>query len=352
MNYNFFKHIIFKLNPELMHDFSIDLLSNYPSQIASLFSQTKVDLKYSLRLNCGLEIPFPVGLAAGLDKNAAAINFFTSLYFGSVEIGTVTPSPQVGNPKPRLFRMISEKSLLNRMGFNSLGMQIVLNNLKNAHKNNKIIGVNLGKNKTTDNLSAYKDYQALYKNLADYGDYLVINISSPNTPKLRDLQSRDNLNCLLNGLKKERNKNNKPLFLKISPDLSSDQLDDIIQVAFDYQLAGLIIGNTSVMAEKGRGGVSGNLIKERSKKIRKEVFERIGKNTTLDIIGVGGIDSFNDLYDFWKMGGKVVQIYTSFIYQGPVVLKKIKDHIDIMLNDLQLNNLEEMVDSINNIERH
>ncbi len=340
--YDLFKFLAFRFEPEMAHHLTLKLASQFPAPLVLLFGQQEIGQCYQTPLKCGLNWPFPVGLAAGLDKNAVAVDFFSSLFLGAIEVGTVTPRPQEGNPRPRIFRFPREHSLRNHLGFNNLGMNQVRNNLQRARRHGKILGVNLGKNKDTPLERAEEDYRLLYQTFAPLADYLVINISSPNTPGLRQLQKREYLTSLAQSLKEERQKNPRPLFLKIDPDLEVKELDSIVQCAFDFNLAGIIATNTTMMPELGKGGVSGRKLKQRAQRMRREILARVRPDSPLDVIGVGGIESFEDLYQFWTHGGRVVQIYTSFIYQGPKLLKDIQRGIDAQLEKHGLKTLEQL----------
>ncbi len=346
--YDIFKFLAFKIDPERAHNLGFRILSRFPLVCADLFSQQGIESQYETQLKCGLKWPFPIGLAAGLDKNAEAINFFSSLLFGAIEVGTVTPRPQEGNPKPRMFRLLEDQSLLNRMGFNNLGMDEILNNVKCSQRHCKVLGVNLGKNKETSRNEAPGDYKVLYQNFSCEADYIVINVSSPNTPGLREFQKTEGLVAILEILKEERKKSPCPLFLKISPDMAFEDLDALIQTAYDFNMAGLVATNTTIMPNVGQGGVSGKRLKERSRAMRGEILKRVGPNDPLDVIGVGGVDSFEDVYEFWSLGGRAIQIYTSFIYQGPSILTDIKKGIDKKLKELNLMSLEELFQYLSN----
>lgn len=356
-SYKLFKNLAFKLDPEFAHNQSLSLLSSFPGNMAKLFKACrkienfdldKYDLSFTLK--DGNYWSFPVGLAAGLDKNAEAIDFFTRIPFGAVEIGTVTPKPQVGNPKPRMFRLIEQESLLNRMGFNNKGMEEVYLNVVKSKRNGKILGVNLGKNKVTPSDLAYEDYQKLFKKFKDVAGYIVINVSSPNTPGLRDLQNIESLKVIFDSLKELRDGETPPLYLKIAPDLAFEDIPGIVQLAHDYQLAGIVATNTTIMPDIGQGGVSGKLLSERGKKMRNHVLEVMGRNSDLEMIGVGGISSASEIFDFWKKGGRVCQIYTSFIYQGPQVLYDMEYEMIQVLKKNQLTRLTELFDNIEKVE--
>lgn len=341
-SYDLFKIIAFGLDPESIHNHSINLLKRFPGVMYGLSPQYRHETDLSLTLKCGLTFSYPVGLAAGLDKNAECINYFSRLPFGAIEVGTVTPKPQEGNPKPRLFRLIEEESLLNRMGFNNQGMEQVLKNLRKANQSVAPVGVNLGKNKVTPEEKAPLDYQVLYKNFAPHCDYLVVNVSSPNTPGLRDLQKVDSLRHILEALRDERNVCSKPLFVKISPDMSFSDIEPIVQLVHDEEMAGLIATNTTINKDVGVGGVSGKMIREKSKAMREHVLTVMGKDTKLDMIGVGGVSCVQDLLDFWRQGGQVMQLYSSFIYQGPAVLHDIYKELETLMKQRDCKSLSDL----------
>lgn len=344
--YNLFKKVAFRLDAEWVHERTITLAHQCPDVLSKIFNQSKNDPRLSLRV-AGMDFSFPVGLAAGLDKNAEACGFFSKLHFGFVELGTVTPLAQSGNDRPRLFRYPEIESLRNRMGFNNHGMDSVYNNLLNANRNGKIIGANLGKNKITEQKNAKEDYRKLYQKFAPIVDYLVINVSSPNTPGLRNLQSISELKEIFEHLKEERVKLSKPLFLKISPDINPDDINEILNLCSDYKLTGIIATNTTIIAEKGEGGFSGKILTEKSKMIRNQVLNLIKENSyPLVLIGVGGISSFDDVWDFWKNGGKLLQVYTGFIFQGPSILSDINSKIIETIEYNGYKNLEELLTNI------
>jgi dihydroorotate dehydrogenase len=285
----------------------------------------------------GLKFPNPVGLAAGFDKNAKYIKELSSLGFGFIEIGTVTPKAQPGNPKKRVFRLIDDNALINRLGINNDGCEVCSERLKN-NKENIIIGGNIGKNTNTDNENAIEDYVINFNTLHSYVDYFVLNVSCPNVSNFTKLQDVEFLKNLLPKLKKiNENKNKpKPILIKISPDLSTKQLDETIDLIISENLDGIIATNTSInrenlktteneLKEIGNGGLSGNPIKNRS----NEVISYISKKTNkkLPIIGVGGIMSAQDAVDKLNAGADLVQIYTGFIYAGPSIIKQINELI-------------------------
>ncbi len=329
------------MDPEKVHELTIEYASQYPS-LAKIFRGTKIPASRKYQLDIGsIKWSFPVALAAGLDKNARAISFFSELGFGAIEVGTVTPLMQSGNPKPRLFRYIDEESLRNRMGFNNAGMDEVFKNIVHTDAN-CVLGVNLGKNKNTLESKAKEDYLALYEKFASVSDYLVINISSPNTLNLRKLQQKDALLEILNYLDDARENRPCPLFVKISPDIDENQIDEIITVAKKKTLAGIIATNTTIIENFGPGGVSGKLLYSKGKEVRNYLAREL-KATDLSLIGVGGFSSFDEIFDYWCEGGSAVQVYTSFIYQGPKFLHDIKDGLDKKLQEYNLNSVNELI---------
>lgn len=300
----------------------------------------------------GLTFANPIGLAAGLDKNAEAISYFTHLPFGFVEIGTVTPKPQIGNDKPRLFRYPEEESLRNKMGFNNLGADIVLKNLKLSNRRGKIIGVNLGKNKATPNDQAVFDYRSLYKTFCEDADYLVINVSSPNTPGLRDLLKDKGLRDIFEGLAIERMIKKIPLLIKVSPDMVDEELLSTVALVNEFSLDGIIATNTTIMKDRGDGGVSGKLLSQQSKLVREILLKEIKKtHSKAELIGVGGISTFNELMDFWKAGGKLAQVYTAFVYGGPPLIYSFECLLKAEYKKRGVKSFEEFHDSLNIISK-
>ena len=286
----------------------------------------------------GLTFPNPIGMAAGFDKNAELVSELSDLGFGFVEIGTVTPRPQPGNPRPRLFRLKADGGLINRMGFNNKGAGPAAERLrlfgKNRGDRRVIVGGNIGKNKDTPNEKALDDYVAGFRALFDVVDYFVVNVSSPNTPGLRDLQEREPLTHLLTALQTENRQRSsaKPILLKIAPDLTNGQLDDIIAIVAETGIAGVIATNTTisranlttdaaVVAEMGAGGVSGKPLLDRATEVIRYLHQQSGG--AFPIIGVGGISSADDALEKLNAGASLIQVYTSFIYEGPGLAKKI-----------------------------
>lgn len=283
----------------------------------------------------GLKFKNPVGLAAGFDKNAEYITDMANFGFGFIEIGTVTPRPQPGNDQPRMFRLIPDKALINRMGFNNQGADVAANRLKHLSVEDRkglLIGGNIGKNKLTPNEQAVDDYIYCFNALFDYVDYFVVNVSSPNTPGLRDLQEKEPLKHILNTLQNlnEKRENKKPILLKIAPDLTDSQLDDIVEIVQETGIAGVIATNTTISRAglrsdenlvKEMGGVSGAPLTNRSTEVIRYLSNK--SNRSFPIIGVGGIHSAADAIEKMDAGASLVQIYTGFIYEGPSLISNI-----------------------------
>lgn len=283
----------------------------------------------------GIDFPNPVGLAAGLDKNGEAIDEFAAMGFGFIEIGTITPKPQPGNDKPRLFRLVKDKALINRMGFNNIGAEVAVQNLK-RRKTKTIVGANIGKNKNTSNEDAIRDYEYCFKTLFDYADYFVVNVSSPNTPGLRALQDKDSLAAILNSLQDINNSHTttKPILLKIAPDLTNEQIDDVISVVQETKTQGIIATNTTIARAPltytqaeidayGMGGLSGAPLTTRS----TEVVKYIKTHSNIPVIGVGGIMTPQDALDKLNAGADLIQLYSGFIYAGPQLIRDTNERL-------------------------
>lgn len=281
----------------------------------------------------GLKFKNPVGLAAGFDKNAEYIEDMAKFGFGFIEIGTVTPKPQPGNDKPRMFRLIPDEALINRMGFNNQGADVAAGRLKHLkNKDGVIIGGNIGKNKITPNEEAVNDYIYCFHALYDYVDYFVVNVSSPNTPGLRDLQEKEPLMRILHTLQElnAQKAQPKPILLKIAPDLTNSQLDDIVEIVTQTHIAGVIATNTTISREglvsdpnlvQEAGGVSGKPLTKRSTEVIRYLATK--SNRAFPIIGVGGIHSAQDAIEKLNAGASLIQIYTGFIYEGPGLVRSI-----------------------------
>jgi dihydroorotate dehydrogenase len=338
--YPIFKSIVFKFDPEIVHELTIHAMKNFGAFVPD---RERPDFKVRA---FGLNFKSPIGLAAGLDKNAEAVNFLTKLPFGFVEVGTVTPKAQSGNDKPRLFRYPQIESLRNRMGFNNDGADKVLLNIINSDRNQKVIGVNLGKNKITSNEDAHKDYAFLYKQFAPHSDYLVINVSSPNTPGLRDLLSENGLRDIFEATSRARQEFNRPLFVKVSPDMEEEQLKSVVGLVKEFKLSGIIATNTTIIKDYGEGGMSGKILFEKAKKVREFLLNELKNSPEIELIGVGGFSSFAEIKDYWIKGGKLVQIYTSFIYQGPILLEEIESNLQNEFKKYQVDNFESYLKAI------
>lgn len=330
--------ILFRYDPEKVHHFTFNFIRKIhkipgaPALIRRLYSVEDSQLEIKL---FGLDFKNPVGLAAGFDKDGKLFDELSNFGFGFIEVGTVTPKPQAGNDKPRLFRLPQDKAIINRMGFNNEGVDKLVSRLKKRKGNTQlIIGGNIGKNKITPNEDALEDYIICFEKLFDYVDYFVVNVSSPNTPNLRALQEKEPLKKLLRALHKENTSYDhpKPILLKIAPDLTDAQLDDILEIVRDSRIDGVIATNTTIsreglksseaeIAEVGPGGLSGKPLKDRS----TEVIAYLHKKSEgkLPIVAVGGIFTAEDALAKLRAGASLVQVYTGFIYEGPGMVKKI-----------------------------
>ena len=342
MWYPIARNLLFMLPPEMAHSISMQGL-HHAASIPFIKKQLAAQFQYpekTLAKTCfGLHFPNPVGLGAGFDKNAAYLNELEMLGFGFVEIGTVTPKPQAGNAPPRLFRIPDQKALINRMGFNNEGLEIISKRLKDRKaKNNSplIIGGNIGKNKVTENRDAWMDYCTNFKGLEEVVDYFVVNVSSPNTPGLRELQEKESLRKIFLELQ-NLNKNRKPILLKIAPDLETSALDDIIALTNEVNIDGLVASNTTIdrsllnilnqeKAKKiGAGGLSGQPLLEKSNEVLNYLHK--GLSGRVPIIASGGIFTGADAESKINAGASLVQIWTGFIYEGPMIVKNICQHL-------------------------
>ena len=362
--YKLLRSFLFLFSPEWVHYFSMNGLKllcdiGFKKMIAKSFTP-KGNLEFRI---WNLEFTNRVGLGAGFDKNARYLNELEALGFGFVEIGTVTPLPQAGNDKPRLYRLPKDKALINRMGFNNDGVEIVVKRLQAWQekqsalvnlKSKIIIGGNIGKNKVTPNEDAWKDYEICFKKLHSYVDYFVVNVSSPNTPGLRELQEKDSLRKILTHLQNENLKFDpstgsgpKPILLKIAPDLTYEQIDDVIDLALEIKLDGLVAANTTISRENllthtskleaiGAGGLSGLPLKQRSTEVVKYICDKtearpddpFGRGK-IPVIASGGIFTGEDAKEKINAGASLVQVWTGFIYEGPGIVKRICKSINI-----------------------
>jgi dihydroorotate dehydrogenase len=332
----FIRPLLFLFAPESIHHFTFSFLriiGTIPGVKTILKSLFEVKSEKLHKTIFGIDFPNPVGLAAGFDKDAKLIDELAAFGFGFIEIGTLTPKPQPGNDKPRLFRLPKDQALINRMGFNNGGVHAAVARLKNR-KSKVIVGGNIGKNKVTPNESAFEDYNTCFETLYPYVDYFVLNVSSPNTPGLRELQEKEPLRKLLNdviALSKAKLKY-KPVLLKIAPDLNEAQLNDIVEILKETNTDGVIATNTTVSRAElytseseintiGNGGLSGKPLTNRATEVISFLRKQLGPN--YPIIGVGGIMTAQDALEKLKAGADLVQIYTGFIYEGPRLVKDI-----------------------------
>jgi dihydroorotate dehydrogenase len=347
--YKLLRTILFFFDPEEVHYFSMNTLtflckfSIIKNLLRKRFNPgfTKSPTNYF-----GLTFSNPVGLAAGFDKNSKYLNELETLGFGFLEIGTVTPLPQEGNEKPRLFRLPKDKAIINRMGFNNDGVKVIAGRLRKFRQEKAItsytkhyrpgiiIGGNIGKNKITPNEDAWKDYEICFNELHDLVDYFVVNVSSPNTPGLRDLQQKDSLKKILTHLQKINQSKTiqRPLLLKISPDLQQQELDDIIDLALEIKLDGLVAANTTISRNNlitnketinsiGAGGMSGKPLNEKCNRITNHIY--LKTKGTIPVISSGGIFNSFDAQEKFDRGASLVQVWTGFIYEGPGIVKNI-----------------------------
>ncbi|WP_024870730.1 quinone-dependent dihydroorotate dehydrogenase [Tolumonas lignilytica] len=330
------RHFLFKLDPEVAHELSIHQLAWMGGTPFELFFRNKLPSRPVEVM--GLKFDNPVGLAAGLDKDGDAIDAFGAMGFGFIEVGTVTPRPQPGNDKPRIFRVIPAQGIINRMGFNNKGVDNLIENVKKSHYKG-ILGINIGKNKDTPIENGKDDYLICMDKVYAYAGYIAVNISSPNTPNLRQLQYGEALDDLLKALKERQKelaeKHNKyvPLAVKIAPDLSSEELKQVAESLLRYEIDGVIATNTTLdrtlihdmphAAETG--GLSGRPLQNKSTEIIRSLHEYL--KGQIPIIGVGGIDSAMAAREKMQAGAQLVQIYSGFIYHGPDLVKNIVNNI-------------------------
>jgi len=325
----FLRPIFFALDAEQAHDAVMSLLeagSQYPGMVRLTAGKSLLKCPRSVS---GIEFPNPLGLAAGMDKNGIALPAWEALGFGFMEIGTITALPQPGNPKPRLFRYPEQQALINRLGFNNEGVESVATRLEGLRSEGRWpripVGLNIGKSKVTPSEKAHQDYLDSFKRLHALGDYYVINVSSPNTPGLRDLQSTEALSRIIRTLRDWEGTPRRPLFVKVSPDLAEEDLIAIVQLAEEEQLAGLIATNTTLdhlSIPTGRdqtGGLSGVPVRPRS----LEALRTIRQQTQLPVIACGGISDANSAKERLNAGADLLQVYTAFIYQGPGLLRDL-----------------------------
>ena len=332
----FIRPLLFCFDPEKVHYFTFSMLRNLSKIPGANWLIKKLYCIEDKRLEVklfGITFPNRVGLAAGFDKDATLFNEFSHFGFGCIEIGTLTPVGQLGNPKKRLFRLPADKAIINRMGFNNKGVDAAVERLK-SRKSKAIIGGNIGKNKNTSNENATADYEICFEKLFEFVDYFTVNVSSPNTPNLRALQEKEPLKNLLYSLQNLnlQKQNPKPILLKIAPDLSNEQLLDVIEIVQETQIDGVIATNTTLsrdnLTSKNQaeiGGLSGKPLTNRSTEVIRFLSEK--SNKSFPIIGVGGIHSAEDAIEKFQAGASLIQLYTGFIYEGPKLVKDINKKI-------------------------
>ncbi len=340
-----FRSLIFKINPETAHDLAIKSLKlNF---IPNIFDENKNDPMFKTTL-FGKVIENPIGIAAGFDKNAEVYNPLFKLGFGFVEVGTITPIKQFGNPKPRVFRLQEDEALINRLGFNNFGAENISSRIRSI-KPNGLLGINIGPN--SDTKDRLNDYLICIKKFYDIADYITINISSPNTEKLRDFHENEKLEELLSSIREEMKnlKSNTPMVVKISPDISIEKANRIIEIILKYEIKAIIVSNTTEenrdklkSANKyQKGGLSGKPLEEKSNELINIFYNSLkGK---IPIIGVGGIDSGKSAYAKFLAGASFIQLYTGMVYEGPNIVIKIKKELKKLLKNIGVNNFNEIV---------
>ena len=329
--FKLYQKIAFLGDAEKVHNISLPILEFiYKSYFGKVFHKKIINKKTK---QFDVSFDNPVGLAAGFDKNADYLNFLSNIGFGFIEVGTLTPKPQPGNPKPRVFRIIDEQAIINHLGFNNKGIDYAINQIKKFNKNIPI-GINIGKNATTDIKDAFRDYEYCLRKSYSVADYITLNISSPNTKNLRDLQSANNMDSFLNSIKilhnnlKKVYKKHTPLVVKIAPDIEEEPLNDLLKLVNSYDIDGIICTNTTIdktdldhKFKNIQGGLSGKPLYEKSNIVLKNVKKHL--NDDITIIGVGGIDSASSANEKFKLGADLVQLYTGLVYKGPNLIKNI-----------------------------
>ncbi len=343
-------NILRLLPPETAHQITIKLLK---SRLV-LHRKKTTDFSTLKQTILGIDFQNPLGLAAGFDKNAEVIEPMFSYGFGFVEVGTITPKSQKGNQKPRIFRLLEDEAIINHLGFNNKGSEKILKNLKEFSEinyNGGVVGINIGKNKSTQN--DFDDYLYCIEKLGSYGNYITINISSPNTPGLRDLQMRGRIETLVKKIQNKQNEikhlNNKPIFIKISPDLEDEQLRDIALMSLANNVNGLIISNSTLkrphtlksLYRDEVGGLSGRPIFLDSTLILKKMYSLT--NGQIPLIGVGGISNGNECYEKIKAGASLVQLYTALVYKGPKIINSILKELNSLVLTDGFKNISEVI---------
>ena len=345
MLFNIFKFFLYKIEPEKAHKLSLVLINKYFAKMP--LSSNHLDKNLYQKI-FNLSFDNPVGLAAGFDKNAEIYNQVDKFGFGFTEIGTITPKPQEGNLKPRVFRLIQDKAIINRLGFPNEGMNEITKKMKkNIPKG--ICGVNIGPNK--ENSTSIDDYLLCFDQFFELASYIVINISSPNTPKLRSLHNNEKITELIDAIKKRRaeKKSNVPIILKVSPDIEEDKIEGICNILLEKSIDGVILTNTTIrnkssLSSEHRiqdGGLSGEPLNEISNKIIQKFYLRLG--SSIPIIGAGGVSSGATAYEKIKSGASLLQLYTALIYEGPYVAKKINKELSNLIKLNGYNNISEVI---------
>ncbi len=343
--FSIFKPYIFSLDPEVAHDLAIKSLK-FNVLPKSIFYVDQEEMLETTLFN--EKLPNPIGLAAGFDKSAEVYNSLFKLGYGFVEVGTVTPKRQLGNPKPRVFRLEKDQALINRLGFNNHGSDVVFKRISNNLPDG-FLGINIGPNK--DTINKEEDFYKCLKKISHYGAYITINISSPNTEGLRDFHDQKELEKLLAGINKIKKESNlsKPIAVKLSPDLKDKEISKIIEVIIKHEISGIILSNTTEIREDNLndnkkneiGGLSGQPLRDRSTKLIKKFYKEIkGK---IQIIGVGGVDSGQAAFEKITSGASAVQLYTGMVYKGPGVVKNIKKELISILKKENLKNIGDAV---------
>ena len=339
--------LIFKFSPEVAHSLAIKALKS------NLIPSNKVEEKSILKTKLfGKKIKNPIGVAAGFDKNAEVYNPLFNLGFGFVEVGTITPEAQYGNPKPRVFRLEEDRALINRLGFNNSGSEEISSRIKKDLANG-FLGINIGPNKDTEN--RVEDYLKCFRKFYNLGDYITINISSPNTKNLRDFHNKNELEELLEAIQKEKSKlkSNIPIAVKISPDIENDKVENVAEILIKYFVDIAIISNTSDVNRENlkninkleKGGLSGKPIEKKSNDLIKIFYKMIGKN--IKIIGVGGVDSGKSVMEKLLNGASLVQLYTGMVYNGPNIASKISNELNYILKNQGIKNISEIIGTKN-----
>ena len=343
--FDFFRPFIFKFSPEIAHSLAIKSLKLNKFPINKIVNSEILETTF-----CGKKLYSPVGVAAGFDKNAEVYNPLFNLGFGFVEVGTITPKPQYGNPKPRVFRLEEDEALINRLGFNNSGSEEISSRMSKESRKG-ILGINIGPNKDTKN--RIEDYIDCFKKFHDLADYITVNISSPNTENLRDFHKKDELSSLIKELKNEKKKlkSKIPIALKVSPDINDEQIEVVSNILLDQEIEFIIVSNTSDKNRNGlnninkleKGGISGKPLCHVSNNIISKFYKLLGKK--IKIIGVGGVDSGESAFEKIVRGASLVQLYTGMVYKGPGIASSISSELIDILKNKGFKNISEAIGS-------